>query len=193
MLFFWAWRHVVMLKNQCTDESLRNMVFCSVIHKTPPKTNLSGLTSQSWRCKKDLTVHVYLFHFSSVLLLSVFHGVWVFAPALLCSAPLNCADTSSCRKRESGSCRSGAQWPLQASGTGFNFYSVEWQSMVASRGNQVAYALAPFSPCQLFPSPSHVPLKYNTEISSSPCTADSQRLHTKYIAFVYLCVLVHTR
>lgn len=41
-----------MLKNQCTDESLRNMVFCSVIHKTPPKTNLLGLTSQSWRCKK---------------------------------------------------------------------------------------------------------------------------------------------
>lgn len=37
MLFFWAWRHVVMLKNQCTHESLRNMVFCSVIHKPPQK------------------------------------------------------------------------------------------------------------------------------------------------------------
>lgn len=187
MLFFWAWRHDVMFKNQCTNESLRNIVFCSVIHKTPPKTNLLGLTSQSWCCKKG--VHVYLFNFSSVLLLSPDQcfSVWVFAPAPLHSIVLTLPPVERGRVGLAGQVHGDHGDRLQASGTGFNFYSVE--SMVAIR---LPYALASFSPCQLFPSPSHVPLKYNTEISSNPCTADSQRLHTKYIAVVYLCVLAHT-
>lgn len=91
---------------------------------------------------------------------SVFHSVWVFAPALLHSIVLTLPPVERGRVGLAGQVHSDHGDQLQASGTGFNFYSVEWQSMVAGRGNQVTLCTDTFQSQSALP----ITISCSTEI-----------------------------
>lgn len=126
-------------------------IWCFAVLKTPKNksfgTNESELALQKRSNCPRVPVSFQLG--AAALPWSVFHSVWVFAPALLHSIVLTLPPVERGRVGLAGQVHSDHGDRLQASGTGFNFYSVE--SMVASQGNQVTLCTGIFQSLSALP------------------------------------------